>query len=647
MNEDARAGHSPDLEQVRELARQLRIDSIRMSTRAGSGHPTSSMSAADIGATLLARHLHYDWQSPTDPENDYLIFSKGHASPLLYAMFKAAGVVSDETLMNEYRQPGSPWQGHPTPALPWVPVATGSLGQGLPDAVGIAMAGQYLEKSDRHVWVLCGDSELAEGSVWEALDTAGARKLAKLVVVVDVNRLGMRGPTRLQWDLAALRARMEAFGCQPIVVDGHDVRSLDEAMTAAARSHLTTVILAHTVKGRGVPELEDQEGWHGKPLPEEMAARAIDHLQQTSLAITGVQQRPQKDGAPSRSVPTFGRVESRRRQGSEPVELPQYEVGRAVATRTAYGETLAALGADPRVVVVDAEVGNSTHADRFHKRYPDRYFDVYTAEQQMIATCIGLSVRGYVPFAATFGAFLTRAHDFLRMAAISRADIRVAGSHAGVEVGPDGSSQMALEDLAMMRAIHGSTVLYPSDAASAVKLVERMMHCPGVVYMRTTRGAYPVLYQESEEFPVGGSKTLMSSGADDVVTIVAAGVTVHTCHEAARRLRERGLPVRLIDLYSIKPIDQAALVQAVSATGGRLVVVEDHHPEGGMGEAVLSVLVGVTHPLVLEHLAVRNVPTSGEPAQLLAEARIDAAHVCAAVERILAWPPANANGPKR
>jgi transketolase len=644
MYDSLPAGRSDDLDQVRELASQLRIDSIRMSTRAGSGHPTSSMSAADIGATLLARHLRYDWQSPTDPGNDYLIFSKGHASPLLYAIFKAAGVVSDETLMNEYRQPGSPWQGHPTPALPWVPVATGSLGQGLPDAVGIAMAGQYLERSDRHVWVLCGDSELAEGSVWEALDTAGARKLANLVVVVDVNRLGMRGPTRLQWNLATLRARVEAFGCQPIVVDGHDVASLDEAMTAAARSDLTTVILARTVKGKGVPELEDQEGWHGKPLPADMAARAIDRLQHKPLEAVGVHQTPQQEAAPSTSMSNSAGVDWISRQSSEPVELPQYEVGRAVATRTAYGETLAALGADPRVVVVDAEVGNSTHADRFQKRYPDRYFDVYTAEQQMVATCIGLSVRGYVPFAATFGAFLTRAHDFLRMAAVSQADIRVAGSHAGVEVGPDGSSQMALEDLAMMRAIHGSTVLYPSDAASTVKLVERMVSCPGVVYMRTTRGAYPVLYEECEEFPVGGSKTLMSSGPDDVVAVVAAGVTVYTCLEAARRLWERGVRVRLIDLYSIKPVDQAALVQAVSATAGRLVVVEDHHPEGGIGEAVLTALAGVAHPLVMEHLAVRNLPSSGEPAQLLAEAGLDAAHVCAAVERILNRAPANRNG---
>jgi transketolase len=318
------------------------------------------------------------------------------------------------------------------------------------------------------------------------------------------------------------------------------------------------------------------------------------------------------------------------------VTLPRYEVGRSFATRTAYGEALVALGADPRVVVVDAEVGNSTHAELFEQRYPERYFDVYTAEQQMIATCIGLSVRGYIPFAATFGAFLTRAHDFLRMAAVSQANIRVAGSHAGVEIGPDGSSQMALEDLAMMRSVHGSTVVYPCDATSTVTLVEQMAHQTGVVYMRTTRGAYPVLYEASDEFPLGGSKTLLSSGAHDLVTIVAAGATVHTCLEAAHALSEQSIPVRLIDLYSIKPIDATTLIESVSATTGRLVVVEDHHPEGGIGEAVLAALAEMPYPIHLEHLAVRNMPTSGAPAELVAEAGIDSHAVYAAVTRLVA-----------
>jgi transketolase len=418
-------------------------------------------------------------------------------------------------------------------------------------------------------------------------------------------------------------------------------------MTAARQSDLTAVILARTVKGKGVPELENVEGWHGKPLSAELAAQAVDHLERTELDITVLQEAVEQASASDHATsPSEAPVRSSA-TGQPPGSpaLPEYEVGRAVATRTAYGEALAALGVDPRIVVVDAEVGNSTHADLFRKRYPERYFDVYTAEQQMIAACIGLSVRGFVPFAATFGAFLTRAHDFLRMAAISRANIRVAGSHAGVEVGPDGSSQMALEDLAMMRSIHGSTVLYPSDAASTVKLVEQMVTSQGVVYLRTTRGAYPVLYEESEDFPIGGSKTLMSSGPADLVTIVAAGATVYTCLEAGRHLVERAIPVRLIDLYSVKPIDRATLVQALSATEGRLVVVEDHHPEGGLGEAVLAALAGVPHPVVLEHLAVRNLPTSGEPNDLLAEAGIDAEHVYAAVERILTRVPRAEKGP--
>ena len=440
------------LDEIRELAQQLRVDSIRCSTAAGSGHPTSSMSAADLMAVLLARHLRYDWQQPDNPANDHLIFSKGHASPLLYSMFKAVGVVSDDELMNGYRRFGSPLEGHPTPALPWVDVATGSLGQGLPDGVGVALAGRYLDELPYRIWVLCGDSEMAEGSMWEAFDKAAYYRLDNLTAIVDVNRLGQRGPTELGWDIDTYVRRVEGFGCQAIPIDGHDLGEIDKALDDAAGADRPTVILARTRKGRGFSEVEDAEGWHGRPLPADMAERAIIELGgERHLSVTGL--RPE-DGTP------------RERPNGE-VNLPRYELGAKVATRLAFGQALAAVGARGDVVALDGEVGNSTHAEEFAKAHPERYFEMFIAEQQLIAAAVGMSVRGYVPFAATFAAFFTRAYDFIRMSAISEANIRLCGSHAGVEIGADGPSQMALEDLAMMRAVHGSTVLYPSDATAA------------------------------------------------------------------------------------------------------------------------------------------------------------------------------------
>jgi transketolase len=603
------------LDDAAALANQLRVDSIRMSTAAGSGHPTSSLSAADLMAVLLARHLRVDWADPGHRRNDHLIFSKGHASPLLYAMFKAAGVVSDEELMTRYRRVGSPWMGHPTPALPWVDVATGSLGQGLPAGVGIALAGEFLERSDYQVWVLCGDSEMAEGSMWEALDKAGHFGLANLTAIVDVNQLGMRGPTALGWDLDQYAARVRSFGCRAVTVDGHDVAMVDAALREAREDGAPTVVLARTVKGRGVSELEDQCGWHGKPLPEEMATRAIDALGgRTDL---GVPTMPPQRATPAPCAPTG------------PIAMPRYPVGRPVATRAAYGQTLAALGADPRVVVVDAEVGNSTHAELFEARHPDRYFDVFTSEQQMVAAAVGLSVRGFIPYAATFAAFLTRAHDFIRMTAITQADIRLAGSHAGVEVGPDGSSQMALEDIAMMRAVHGSTVLYPSEATSTVALTAAMRDLPGISYLRTTRGAYPVLYPADERFPIPGAKTVRVS-VEDEVTLIGAGVTVHNCLRAAELLAQAGVPARVLDAYTIKPLDIAGISAAVTATGNRVVIAEDHHPEGGLGDTVLAALAAHGVPVRARHLAVRVMPSSGTADELMAEAGIAAEDVVAA-----------------
>jgi transketolase len=614
-----------DLALAAELGQQLRVDSVRASTSAGSGHPTSSMSAADLMAVLVSRHLRYDWDNPDHVGNDHLIFSKGHASPLLYSLYKAVGVVSDEELMTGYRRFGSRLEGHPTPVLPWVDVATGSLGQGLPDGVGVALAGKYLDEAPYRVWVLCGDSEMAEGSMWEALDKASHYKLANLIAIVDVNRLGQSGPTELSWDLDAYRRRAEAFGARVFVIDGHDVAAIDQAIAAAGdlSGEQPAVILARTRKGRGFSEVEDREGWHGRPFPADMAERAIIELGgERNLVVRGP--------APAEAV--SARLD---RSGAE-VKPPVYDRGQDVATRKAYGETLAALGARRDVVAMDGEVSNSTYAYLFAQAHPGRYFEMYIAEQQLIAAAVGVGVRGYRPFASTFAAFFTRAYDFIRMAAISRASICLVGSHAGVEIGADGPSQMALEDLAMMRAVHGSTVLYPSDATSTAALVQAMADLDGISYLRTTRGAYPVLYDAGEPFPVGGSKVLRSAD-DDQVTLIGAGITLHACLAAADQLRDEGISARVIDLYSVKPADTQTLRAAAAATGGRLVIAEDHHPEGGLGSAVLDALAAAGRTeLAVAHLAVAGMPGSGTTAELLDEAGIDAAHIAAAARRLLA-----------
>jgi transketolase len=617
-----------DLAAVAELAAQLRVDSIRSSTSAGSGHPTSSMSAADLLAVLVTRHLHYDWDHPEFPANDHLIFSKGHASPLLYSVFKAVGVVSEDELLSGYRRFGQRLQGHPTPVLPWVDVATGSLGQGLADGVGIALAGRYLERQSYRVWVLCGDSELAEGSIWEALDKAAYYRLSNLVAIVDINRLGQRGPTELGWDLDAYARRAEAFGARTLEIDGHDLAAIDGALATAegnTSGEQPTVILARTVKGKGFAEVEDRNGWHGKPFPPDMAERAIAGLGGVrNLVLRGPRPVP---------TPAMHQAATSARAGATP---PRYAVGDKVATRKAYGDALVALGStDPRVVVLDAEVSNSTHAEEFAHAYPHRYFEMFIAEQQLVAAATGLSARGYRPFASTFAAFLSRAHDFIRMGAISGVDLRLAGSHAGVEIGADGPSQMGLEDLAMLRAIHGSTVLYPSDATSTAALVEAMAAAPGISYLRTTRGAYPVLYPAGEVFPIGGSKVLRS-GDHDQVTLIGAGVTLHACLRAAEILAGEGVDARVIDCYSVKPIDTATLAAAVDETAGRIVVAEDHHPEGGLGSAVSDALLAAGRSnLALAHLAVRDLPGSGSGEELLAWAGLDADHIAAAARTLL------------
>ena len=567
---------------------------------AKSGHPTSGMSGADLMAVLLAKYLRYDWDNPDAATNDRLVFSKGHASTLLYAMFRAAGAITDEELLT-YRQFGSMLEGHPTPLIPWVDVATGSLGQGLPIGVGMAIAGKRLDRLPYRVWVLCGDSETAEGSIWEAFQHASHYELDNLTAIFDVNRLGQRGPTMDEWELDHYRARAEAFGWHAIEIDGHDVEAIDAAYAeAAATNGKPTVVLARTIKGKGVKAVENKEGWHGKALDDPDAA--IEEL--GGLRNITVDVAKPEAGEPHRFE-----------TGS--LELPRYEVGSEVATRKAYGDALAALGsARGDVVAVDGEVSNSTFAEIFKNAHPDRFFEMYIAEQQMAAAAVGLQARGYRVFASSFAAFHSRAYDFVRMAAISRATLCLAGSHAGISIGEDGPSQMALEDLASIRAVHSSTVLHPCDANQTAKLVAAMADLEGISYLRTLRPNTPVLYGPDEEFPIGGSRVLREG---DAVTIVGCGITVHEALKAADRLEG----ARVIDCYSIKPIDGATLAAAARETG-RLVIVEDHWPEGGLGEAVLAALAEQGASAEIRHLAVREMPRSGKPDELLHAFGIDA-----------------------
>jgi len=612
-----------DIHAWEELGRQLRVDSIRMTAAAGSGHPTSSMSAADLMAVLLAEHLHYDFGRPGDPANDHLVFSKGHASPLLYAMFKAAGAIGDAELAT-YRRLGSRFEGHPSPRLPWVDVATGSLGQGLPIGVGIALAARRLEGADAHVWVLCGDSEMAEGSIWEAVWHASFADLGNLTAIVDVNRLGQSGETMLGWDTAAYADRLRSCGWRALEIDGHDVEEIDAAYTASrSGGDAPTAIVARTLKGRGVRAVEDRNGFHGKPLDDPDAAiRELGGVR--DIRVRPRRPAPHRGTAPALPVADPG---------------PRWERGAKVATRRAYGEALVALGRrDPRVVALEGEVGNSTYSGLFAEAHPDRFFEMYVAEQKMVAVAVGLQVRGWIPYASLFGAFLSRAYDFVRMAAVSRADIRLVGSHAGVSIGEDGPSQMALEDIAALRALNGSMVLYPACANQTARLVEAMAETPGVVYLRTTRPETPVLYGPNDAFAIGGSQLLRATDTD-AVTIAAAGITVHEALAAADDLAAEGIGARVLDLYSVKPIDRDALLAAAEATG-MIVTVEDHRPEGGLGDAVLDAVADAASPPRVIKLAVRDLLGSGTPREQLQAAGIDRVHIAAAVRRAVARPAA-------
>ena len=603
-------------------ATQLRIDSVLATTEAGSGHPTSCASAADIVATLFFSVMRYDPKNPKHPANDRFILSKGHAAPLLYAAWAETGLFDRKELLR-LRTLSSDLEGHPTPRLSFVDVATGSLGQGLSAGIGMALNAKRLDRSPARIYVLMGDGESAEGSVWEAAEIGRHYALDNLCAIIDVNRLGQSDPTMLQHDMEAYRARWSGFGWHAIVVDGHDIAKLLASFEEAAFTKgKPTIILARTLKGKGLPAIEDQPDWHGKPLKKgEQTDKAIETLtrQFRQSAAQPDIQRPEAWTNGKKPV--------------KPMAAPNYTPTDSVATREAFGTALAALGeANPLVVGLDADVKNSTFTDKFGKQFPDRFFENFIAEQNMVGASAGLAACGKIPFAATFACFLTRAYDFIRMAAISHNNIKLMGSHVGVSIGEDGPSQMGLEDIAMMSAQPGMVVLYPSDAVCTHRLVELMAAHPGPVYLRTGRPKAPILYTNDETFTIGGLKVLRQS-ASDRLTIVAAGVTLFEALKAYDQLKTAGIAVRVIDLYSIVPIDRAGLIEHARMTQGRLLTVEDHYAHGGLGDAVLGAVA--EEGFRVHKIAMREIAHSGKPDELIDRYGLSARAIVETVKRIV------------
>ena len=608
-------------EQLRQKADQLRIHSIRATTQAGNGHPTSCCSAADIVATLFFSVMRYDSKNPRNPDNDRFVLSKGHAAPLLYAAWAEAGLFEPKELL-KLRTLESDLEGHPTPRLSFVDMATGSLGQGLSVGTGIALNNKYLDKTGARTYVVLGDGESVEGSVWEAADVARQAQLDNLCAIIDINRLGQSDPTMLQHNLDAYKARWEGFGWHTICVDGHDHAELLKAFSeASSTTQRPTMILAKTFKGKGIPFAEDHPTWHGKPLNAEQADEVIALLNQSLTS-------------PAPTLPITQPSTVHRANGSpQPLSAPKYGPTDSVATREAFGDALAQLGeVNPLVVGLDADVKNSTYTDKFGKRFPERFFENFIAEQNMVGAAAGLAACGKIPFAATFAAFFTRAYDFIRMAAISQSNIKLMGSHVGVSIGEDGPSQMGLEDLAMMAAQPGMVVLYPSDGMCAYRLVESMANHKGMVYMRTGRPKTPILYGQDETFTIGGSKVLRQSN-NDRLTIVAAGVTLFEALKAYDELQKSGIPVRIIDLYSIAPIDIQTLQEAAKATNNLVLTVEDHYLHGGLGDVVMSALS--TEGVRLHKMGIQEIAHSGKPAQLLDHYGISARAIIEKVKQLI------------
>ena len=607
-----------DIELLKGIANQLRIYSIASTTAAGSGHPTSCCSAADVMATLFFGHMRYDAKNPHYHNNDRFILSKGHAAPLLYAAWAETGLFPTSELL-KLRQFGCDLEGHPTPRLPFVDVATGSLGQGLSVGAGMALAAR-LDNLNYNTYVLLGDGEIAEGAVWEAASFAGVYKLNNLIAIVDDNRLGQSQATAFGHDIGVYRKRFEAFGWRVEDIDGHDIEEILEVLSGVGLNDQPLCIIAKTYKGAGVSFLQDKDGWHGKPLNKEEAAKAIAELQPSAKSGIGVPiPAPAQLPAPNNAAPA----------GYPPIA---YKPGDLVATREAYGAALERIGgADPRVVAMDGDTKNSTFAEKFFKKFPNRFTECFIAEQNMVGVATGFGARGKVPFASTFACFFTRAFDQIRVAGISQANLKLVGSHVGVSIGEDGPSQMALEDIAMMRAVAGSVVLYPSDAVSTEKLLEQMALAKGIHFLRTSRPKTPVIYGNDEKFPIGGAKVVRQN-AGDKVTIVAAGVTLHEALKAADTLKAEGIGVTVIDAYSIKPLGRDIIKAAAQKTGNTVITVEDHYIEGGLGDAVAGELS--VEGIRVHKLAVTSLPRSGKAAELLAHFGIDAAAIAKKVKSL-------------
>jgi transketolase len=601
------------------IATRLRIDSVRSTTEAGSGHPSTCCSAAEIMAALFFSAMRYDTRDPGNEDNDRFVLSKGHAAPVLYAAWAEAGIIAREDILS-LRRLESDLEGHPTPRLPWVDVATGSLGQGLCAGVGIALNARRIQ-SEYRTYVLLGDGETAEGSVWEAAEMAVYHRLDSLCGITDVNALGQSQPTQWQHDMQAYASRWAAFGWHTIVIDGHDLTAILDALEQARRTtDRPTMILARTLKGKGISLMEGKGGWHGKPLKKGAEA---------DQALAELQSQLVPDDGPPLTPPAPARRQ-RAAVARPTLPPPPYSLGDTIATREAYGTAIARLGAaDERIVALDADVKNSTFSDRFEQQQPQRFYQSFIAEQVMIGAATGLAARGAIPFPSTFAAFLSRAYDFIRMAAISHSNIKMAGSHAGVSIGEDGPSQMALEDLAMMRAQPDMTVLYPCDAVSTDRLIEAAAYHHGPVYIRISRPKTPVLYGPEETFPIGGLK-ILRQGSGDVATVIAGGITVFEALKAYDELRKRDVSIRVVDLYSLQPIDAEALVRCARDTGGRLITVEDHYAAGGIGDAVASAVAA--HGFTVRRLAVRDIPRSGTPEELLDRYGISARHIVEAVD---------------
>jgi transketolase len=633
------------IEELKKICRLVRYDILTATTKAGSGHPTSSLSAVELLVALLFGGFFR--------QNDHLIFSKGHAAPLLYALYHAAGLISYDELLT-LRTFNSRLEGHPTPRFPYVEAATGSLGQGLSIGLGMALGSNLNQagvseagvptartsgaisegnpKQAPRIWVLLGDSEMAEGQIWEAMEIASFYKLNNLIAILDVNRLGQRGETMLGWDLETYAKRIKSFGWTPFIIDdGHDLEKIIKVLKSCEDQDIKTLsqpicLIAKTIKGKGVSFLENKEGWHGKALDKEQLKQALKELAPIDLSIRGKTNLPRYQKSNIKNQKNISKIKNLN------LTSQVFDLGSKYSTREAYGDALCQLGTEnENVVVLDAEVSNSTYAEKFKKKFPERFFEMFIAEQNMVSAALGLEKQGFVPFASTFAAFLTRAFDQVRMSQYSFGDndlspnIKLCGSHCGVSIGADGPSQMGLEDIALFRSLLKSVVFSPADATASFKLTQIMAENPGLFYLRTTREKLPVIYPPEEEFKIGGSK-LLRNPPNSKALVIAAGITVHEALKAADKLAKEGTAITVLDLYSIKPIDLATIIRIIE-TVKNIIVVEDHYPAGGIAEAVLSELSkfnNLASHINFIHLCVKKLPRSGSMEELLAYEEIDA-----------------------